>query len=125
MIVAIANSGCIENTKVNSTWGEKILSLDSLKISNSTVGNRSEENESIYYVSGSISNKNSFEALDPKIQITTYYANGTVFAVNDTPYLNPQNIPATGKSNFYAKFEDPDKQIAKFEVKILSAEGQY
>lgn len=125
IIGAVANSGCIENTKVNNTWGEKILSLDTLKISDSTVGNRSEENESIYYVSGSISNKNSFEALNPKIQITTYYVNGTVFAVNDTPYLNPQNIPATGKSNFYARFEDPDKQIAKFEVKILSAKGQY
>jgi capsule polysaccharide export protein KpsE/RkpR len=118
-------SGCIDNTKSNSTWGEKKLSLDTLKISNSTVGNRSEQNDSIYYVSGYISNKNSFEALNPKIQITTYYANGTVFAVNDTPYLDPQNIPGTGKSYFYARFEDPNKQISRFEVKILSAKGQY
>jgi hypothetical protein len=125
IILSVANSGCIENTKANSTWGEKKLSLDSLQISNSTVGNRSEENESIYYVSGSISNENSFEALDPKVRVTTYYANGTVFAVNDTPRLNPQNIPANGKSTFYAQFEDPSKKIAKFEVKILSAKGQY
>ncbi len=125
MIVAVVNSGCIENTKANSTWGEKKLSLDTLKISNNTVGNRSEQNESIYYVSGYISNQNSFEALDSKIQVTTYYANGTVFAVNDTPYLNPQNIPGTGKSYFYARFKDPNKQISRFEVKILSAKGQY
>lgn len=125
MLGIIFSSGCVDNTKSNNTWGEKKLSLDSLKISDSTVGNRSEENESIYYVSGSISNKNSFEALDPKIQITTYYVNGTVFAVNDTPNLKPQNIPANGKSYFYARFEDPNKQIAKFEVKILSAKGQY
>lgn len=121
----IFSSGCIENTKANSTWGEKKLSLDTLKISNNTVGNRSEQNESIYYVSGYISNQNSFEALDSKIQVTTYYSNGTVFAVNDTPYLNPQNIPGTGKSYFYARFEDPNKQIANFKVKILSSKGQY
>ena len=125
MLGIIFSSGCVDNTKSNSTWGEKKLSLDALKISNSTVGNRSEENDSIYYVSGYISNKNSFEALDPKIQVNTYYANGTVFAVNNTPYLNPQNIPATGKSYFYARFEDPNKQISRFEVKILSAKGQY
>lgn len=125
IILIVSSSGCIENTKVNSTWGEKKLSLDAIKISNSTVGNRSEQNDSIYYVSGYISNNNSFEALNPKIQIATYYANGTVFAVNDTPYLDPQNIPGTGKSYFYARFEDPNKQISRFEVKILSAKGQY
>ena len=125
IVCLVFSSGCIENTKANSTWGEKKLSLDTLKISNNTIGNRSEQNESIYYVSGYISNQNSFEALDPKIRVTTYYANGTVFAVNDTPFLKPQNIPGTGKSYFYARFEDPNKQIAKFEVKILSAKGQY
>jgi hypothetical protein len=125
IVCLVFSSGCIENTKANSTWGEKKLSLDTLKISNNTVGNRSEQNESIYYVSGYISNQNSFEALDSKIQVTTYHANGTVFAVNNTPYLNPQNIPGTGKSYFYARFEDPNKQIAKFEVKIVSAKGQY
>jgi len=118
-------SGCIDNTKINGTWGEKKLSMDAIKVSNNTVGNRSENNDSIYYVSGHISNQNPYEALNPKIKVTTYYSNGTIFAVNDTPYLNPQNIPANGKSTFYAKFEDPNKQIARFEVKILSAKGQY
>lgn len=125
IVCILFSSGCIENTKANSTWGEKKLSLDTLKISNSTIGNRSEQNDSLYYVSGYISNKNSFEALEPEIQITTYYANDTVFAINDTPYMNPQNIPANGKTTFYALFEDPNKQISRFEVKILSAKGQY
>jgi len=121
----ILNSGCIENTKANNTWGEKKISMDVIKVSNNTVGNRSENNDSIYYVSGYILNQNPYEALDPKITITTYYSNGTVFAVNNTPYLNPQNIPANGKSSFYARFEDPDKKIAKYDVKILSAKGEY
>ena len=125
LVCIISISGCIQNTKANNTWGEKKISLDAIKVSNNTVGNRSENNDSIYYVSGDILNQNPYEALDPKIHVTTYYANGTVFAVNDTPYLKPQNIPATGKSYFYARFEDPNKQIAKFEVKILSAKGQY
>jgi hypothetical protein len=125
MLFAVASSGCIENTKANSTWGEKKISMDAIKASNGTVGNRSEENESIYYVYGYIINQNPYEALDPKITVTTYYSNGTVFAVNDTPYLDPKNIPANGKSYFYARFDDPDKKIANFEVKILSAKGQY
>lgn len=124
-VCIVSISGCIQNTKANNTWGEKKISLDAIKVSNSTVGNRSENNDSIYYVNGHISNQNPYEALDPKIQVTTYYANGTIFAVNDTPYLNPQNIPANGKSTFYARFEDPNKQISRFEVKILSAKGQY
>lgn len=125
IIGLVFTSGCIENTKSNSTWGEKKISIDAIKVSNSTVGNRSENNDSIYYVSGHILNQNSFEALDPQIKVTTYDSNGTVFAVNDTPYLDPKNIPANGKSYLYARFEDPDKKIAKFEVKILSAKGEY
>ncbi|MBF4475238.1 hypothetical protein [Methanobacterium formicicum] len=124
LLIIMANSGCIDNTKANSTWGEKKISLDDIKISNTTVGNRSENNDSVYYVSGYILNQNSFEALDPKIKVTTYYANGTVFAVNEKPYLDPKNLPANDKSYFYARFEDPDKKIAKFEVKVLSAKGE-
>ena len=123
--IIMSISGCIDNTMANNTWGDKKISLDAIKISNSTVNNRSENNDSIYYVSGHILNQNSFEALDPKITVTTYYSNGTVFAVNDTPYIDPKNIPANGKSYFYARFDDPDKKIAKFEVKIVSAKGQY
>ena len=118
-------SGCIDNTKANGTWGEKKLSMDAIKVSNNTVGNRSENNDSVYYVYGYIINQNSFEALDPKITVTTFDSNGTIFAVNDTPYMEPKNLPANDKSYFYTRFEDPDKKIAKFEVKVLSAKGEY
>lgn len=125
LVMSICCSGCIENTQANNTWGEKKLSMDAIKLSNTTVGNRSDNNDSIYYVKGDITNQNSFEAINTKIQVTTYYSNGTVFAVNDTPYLNPQNIPAQGSSYFYARFVDPDKQITKYDVKIISAKGEY
>lgn len=125
MLLTLTSSGCIENTKSNSTWGEKKLSMDSIKVSNNTVGNRSENNDSVYYVNGYIINQNPFEALDPKITVTTFDSNGTVFAVNDIPYMEPKNLPANDKSYFYARFEDPDKKIAKFEVKIISAKGEY
>ena len=125
ILIILANSGCIDNTKANNTWGEKKISMDAIKVSNDTVGNRSENNNSLYYVSGDITNQNAFEALDVNIKVTTYYSNGTVYAVNETPYLDPKNIPANGKSYFYAPFDDPDKKIAKFEVKILSAKGEY
>lgn len=125
LLCIVSSSGCIENTKANNTWGEKKISMDAIEVSNDTAGNHSEQNESVYYVSGYILNQNPYEALDPKIEVTTYYSNGTVFAVNDTPYLDPKNLPANGKSRLYARFDDPDKKIAKFEVKILSAKSEY
>ena len=121
----VFTSGCIDTNQTNNTWGEKKISMNAIKVSNNTVGNRSENNDSLYYVSGYILNQNPYEALDPNITITTYYSNGTVFAVNDTPYLDPKNLPANGKSRLYARFDDPDKKITKFDVKIVSAKGQY
>ncbi|NYB52810.1 MAG: hypothetical protein HVN35_09675 [Methanobacteriaceae archaeon] len=121
----IFSSGCIESNKANSTWGEKKISLDLINVANNTKGNRSERNESIYYVYGDINNNNPYDALNVKIKVTTYYSNGTVFAVNDTPYLDPKTIPAKGTSYFYAQFDDPEKKIARFEVKIIDAKGEY
>ena len=125
IVMVLSNASCIDSNKANNTWGERKLSIDKIKVSNDTTGNRSEQNESIYYVRGYVYNYNPFEALDPIIKVTTYYSNGTVFEVNDTPYMNPKNIPGNDKSYYYAQFEDPDKKIAKFEVKILSAKGEY
>lgn len=121
----VFSSGCIENTKSNSTWGEKKISLNAIKVSDNTTGNRSETNESRYYVYGYIDNNNPYEALNPKIRVTTFYSNGTVFAVNETPYLNPKNLPAKGSSYFYTRFYDPDNQIYNFTVEILYAESEY
>lgn len=125
LIGIILNSGCIENTDSNSTWGEKKISMDAIKIANNTTGNRSETNESRYIVNGYITNDNPYEALDLKLRITTFTSNGSVFAVKDDPYIEPKNIPSKGSSYFYASFSDPDKNITRYEVKILSAKGQY
>lgn len=123
-VTIIFNLGCINKT-TNETWGEKKISMDTIKIANNTTGNRSEKNESIYFVSGYVTNDNPYEALDLKLRIITYNSNGTVFAVNDKPFLKPKNIPANGESYFYAKFLDPDKNITRYDVKILSAKGEF
>lgn len=123
--MVLANSGCIKNTEANSTWGEKQISLDAIKVSDNTTGNRSETNESRYYVWGYIDNNNPLEAIDAKIKVTTFDANGTAVAVNETPYLRPPNLPANGSSYFYARFNDPDKKISTYKVEILDAKAEY
>jgi len=125
LISIIFSSACIENTKANNTWGEKKISIESISISNDTNGNHSEQNDSVYYVNGYLINKNPYEALNVKINVITYYSNGTIFAINNTPYLNPKNIPANGKSYLYARFEDPDNKIVRFDIKIIDAKGEY
>ena len=126
VIVFLINvCGCIDNTKANSTWGEKKISLDAIKVSQNTTGNRSETNESRYYVYGYIENDNPFEAFNLKMKITTFYENGTVFAVNTTPKIKPQTIPGKGSSFFYARFHDPHQNIHNFTVEISSAKGEF
>lgn len=125
LVILVSVCGCIENTKANSTWGEKNILLDAIKISDNTTGNYSQINESRYYVYGYIINDNPIEAVNPKIKITTYHINGTVFAINDTPYIYPKNIPGKGSSYFYARFHDPDQLIYNFTVEILDAKGEY
>lgn len=121
----VFTSGCIENTKASSTWGEKKISMDAIKVSQNTTGNRSETNESRYYVYGYIENDNPFEAFNLKMKITTFYENGTVFAVNNTPIINPKTIPGKGSSFFYARFHDPHQNIHNFTVEISSAKGEF
>jgi hypothetical protein len=99
--------------------------MDAIKIANNTTGNRSETNESIYYVSGYVINDNPYEALELKLRVTAYTYNGSVFAVNDKPFLRPKSIPANGASYFFARFLDPDKNITRYDVKILSAKGEF
>ena len=99
--------------------------MDAIKISQNTTGNHSETNESRYYVKGYIINNNPYEALEIKLRITTYTSNGSVFAVNEKPYLQPKAIPAYGESFFYARFSDPFQEISRYDVKILSAKGEF
>ena len=117
-------SGCTTKTATNGTWGEKKLSLDAITVSDNTTGNRSVTNDTRYYVSGYIINGNQIDALNVKLKVTTFDAQNNTVAVNDTPYLDPKDIPANGNSYFYARFDDPDKKIVKFKVEILDAKSR-
>lgn len=116
-------SGCTTKTATNGTFGEKTLSLDAITVSNKTIGNYSETNDTLYYVSGNIVNQNSIDALNVKLKVTTYDSQNNTIAVNETPYINPKDIPAKGNSYFYASFSDPDKRIVNFKVEILDAKS--
>jgi len=124
LIVIVSFSGCIKNEEYN-TWGEKNISLDAIKVTDNTTGNRSQANSSKYYVDGYIINENVADAVDVKIKVITYDSNSTIFAVNDTPNLKPSNIPGKQMAHLYASFNDPDKKIVKFKVEIIDAKSQY
>jgi len=118
-------SGCTEKNAVNGTFGEKKLSLDAITVSNKTIGNYSLTNDTLYYVSGYILNGNAIDALNVKLKVTTFDSQNNTVAVNEIPYIDPKDIPANGKSYFYASFPDPDKRIVKFKVEILDAQSQF
>ncbi|MGI6483848.1 MAG: hypothetical protein ACOX08_11370 [Methanobacterium sp.] len=104
ILIILITSGCINNAQTNNTWGEKKISIDAIKVSQNTTGNRSETNESRYYVYGYIENDNPIEAFNLKMKITTFYENGTVFAVNTTPNINPQDYTWKGFFIFLCPF---------------------
>ena len=124
IIAIIGLSGCAKKTS-NSTFGEKHISLDSIKVSNYTNGNYSEHNNTIYYVSGYIINKNPIDALNVKLKVITYDSNNDTVAINETPTLNPKSIPANGNSALYARFYDPEKRIVRFKIQIIDAKAEY
>jgi len=117
-------SGCTEKNAVNGTFGEKKLSLDAIIVSNTTNGNYSETNDTLYYVTGDIINGNPTDALNVKLKVTTYDSQNNTVAVNETPYLDPKDVPANGNSYFYASFSDPEKKIVRFKVEILDAKSK-
>jgi hypothetical protein len=117
-------SGCTTKTATNGTWGEKKLSLDAITVSDNTTGNRSITNNTRYYVTGYLINGNPIDALNVKLKVTTYDSQNNTVSINDTPYLNPTDIPANGNSYFYARFSDPDKKIVNFKVEIVDAKSK-
>lgn len=119
-------SGCIDTNVKNETWGQKNFSLDSIVIVNNTTGTRFDENtSSSFLIDGYVKNYNNFEALDIQLKATTYSANGSVFATNDTFYLMPKTIPANGVSNFQFLFDDPQKKIVRYDVTVVSVKAEY
>lgn len=117
-------SGCTTKTATNGTFGEKKLSLDAITVSENTTGNRSETNDTRYYVSGYLINGNENDALNVKIKVTTFDAQNNTVAINETPSLDPDDIPVNENSRFYARFSDPDKRIVNFKVEILDAKSK-
>lgn len=118
-------SGCTTKTAPNGTFGGKNLSLDAITVSGNTTGNYSEMNVTHYYVKGYLINGNQIDALNVKLKVTTYDSQNNTVAVNDTPSLDPNSIPAKGSAYFYAGFTNPEKNIVRYTVEILGAKSQY
>ena len=118
----IAISGCTTKTATNGTFGEKTISLDSILISNNTTADTYTYNGTeYYYIHGYLLNNNSNDAFKVKVNATAYDANGNVVATNDTAYLDPTTIPAKGLSEFYVEFNDTNKKIVRYDVKVVDA----
>ena len=126
ILVTVVNSGCIKDTTANSTWGEKKISLDALKIANNTTaGNYTYEGTTYYFLEGYIQNNNPFNALEVEMNSTFYAADGSVVATNNTVYLEPKNIPANGVSYFYVEIADPNKLIVNYKIVIINAKAEF
>lgn len=122
-VFIVAVSGCTEKRATNGTWGEKApATADSLKILNSTADTYEYNGTNYYYVEGYIQNNADSDASNVKMIATFYDASGKVVATNDTAYLKPATIPAAGQSEFYVDFEDPNNNIASYNVNITSAQ---
>lgn len=123
--LTISISGCTTKTAQNGTFGEKKISLDKFSLTN-VISEHYEFNDTQYYIiEGNITNNNDLDAIDIKMEAIAYDENGTVVATNNTPYLEPKTIPAdiTGYFNFI--FNDPDKRIVRYEIKMISAKAIY
>ena len=120
----IAISGCTTKTATNGTFGEKTISLDSILISNNTTADTFNYNGTeYYYIDGYLLNNNSNDAFQVKVNATAYDAKGNVIATNDSAYLNPTTIPAKGLSEFYVAFNDTNKKIVRYDVKVVDAKA--
>lgn len=121
----VFTSGCVTKT-ANQTWGEQKINLSLIEVANNTTAEHYEwEGTQYFYIDGYLVNKNPYDALEVKLKATFYDAQGNVVAVNDTPYLEPKNIPANGNTYFYFEYPDQDKKIVNYQVEILSAKAQF
>lgn len=125
LAITVSISGCTTKDAANGTFGEKTISLNKLEISDTYAEHYDYENETFYYIEGNVTNKNDIDAIDLKMEVTVFDENGTIVDVNKSPYIDPKVIPALGASYFFFEFQDPDKRIVRYEVKIISAKSRY
>lgn len=126
VIVIVGISGCTTKTATNGTFGEKIVSINSIFISdNTTADHEIVNNTKYYYIQGYLVNNNSNDAFKVKLNATAYDANGNVVAINNSAYLDPPTISAKSVSFLFIRFNDPDEKIVRYDVKVVSAQGSY
>lgn len=123
LVTAIVSiSGCTTKTATNGTFGEKIISIDSIYLSNnSTTGNYTYNGTEYYYIEGYLLNNNSYEAFHVKVNSIAYDIDGNVIATNDSAYLNPVSIPGKGVSYFEVEFNDSSHNIARYQINVVNA----
>lgn len=123
----VSSSGCIKTTPANSTFGEKKISLDALKVvNNTTAENYDWDGKNYYYVEGYIKNNNPLDALNVKINATFFDVNGSQVTTNNSLdiYIEPKSIPANGVSYFYIEIPDPKMKIVDYKIKVISAQAE-
>jgi len=113
-------SGCTEIKAENGTWGEKEpVKASELRIVNST-GEHFDRNEtSIYYVYGDLKNTAGNDAYNVVVQAKFYDAEGNLIGNNTTGTVDPDTVVGEGTSFYYVGWDDPDKKIVRYELKIV------
>ena len=124
LTATVAISGCTTKTAPNGTFGQKIISVDSIYLSNnSTSGNYTYNGTEYYYIEGYLVNNNSYDVFHVTVNSIAYDADGNVIATNDSAYLSPVSIPGDGISQFYVDFNDSSQKIVRYQINIVNATG--
>ncbi|MGZ7119678.1 MAG: FxLYD domain-containing protein [Methanobacterium sp.] len=122
--IIIGISGCTINDTANQTFGEKIISLDAITIQNTISGNYTYDGNDFYYIDGYVQNNNKNDVFFVKLNVSVFDKGGNLISSNETsPEL--KDIPANKQSHFYIEFNDPDKKISRFEIKIIDAKSGF
>ena len=124
LTATVAISGCTTKIAPNGTFGQKIISLDSIYLSNNTTsGNYTYNGTEYYYIEGYLVNNNSYDVFHVTVNSIAYDADGNVIATNDSAYLSPVSIPGDGISQFYVDFNDSSQKIVRYQINIVNATG--
>lgn len=122
LIVGI--SGCTTKTASNGTFGEKVVSINSIYISNNTTATTYNNNGTEYYIiEGYLDNNNSNDAFHVMVNASGYDSKGKLVSTNNSAYIEPPSIPAKGFSSFYIQFNDPNNTIVRYNIQVVNANG--